>query len=838
MGYGSLDTAILSIRGTRQDLRQDAEKIAWTEKERVEMQNEIVLFPEPLPRGETSLSQHHPPIPLTPLVGREQEVTALCALLQRPEVRLVTLAGTGGVGKTRLALEIGTEVRDSFADGVYFVSLAPVRDPSLIISTITQTLALKELPNQSLLELLKAFLRYKSLLLLLDNFEQIIGAAPLLNDLLETCPSLKILVTSRSVLHLRGEYEFLVPPLALPDLTVLPTSEVLAQYSAVALFLQRVHTILPAFQMLPCNARSIAEVCVHLDGLPLALELAATRMKLFTPQALLVRLGHLLPLLTSGARDAPERQQTLRQTIAWSYHLLTAAEQRLFQWLSVFVRGCTLEAIEALYETAEEPGGQLVETVTSLLDQSLLQVQRQEGTEPRFLMLETIREYALECLEGSGEAETMCQRHATYYLTLAEEAEPHLSSVEQATWLRRLEDEHDNICAALHWFLAAQKREEALRVSGALWIFWAMSHLSEGQRWFEQVLAVSSDTFSEREARARIKALHGAGVMAYYEGNYARVAELCEATLKIARAVGDKSAIALVLNGLGELALATEDHTKLHAVSQESVPLLREIGDPWRLAEGLFLSAYGFYFQGDLLQAHALAEESLTLCREVGEPFSTVRVLDALGYFAYTQGDLVTAYQRYKEGLLIAKAVGRKPFMASCLIALGVVAMAQDQQVWAAQLWGAADEIAPSTDPSAAHWYTQMMRTRLGYDRLVARVHTQLGKEAFAVAWNEGQAMTQEQLLEAPALISSSRQPSTEPSQAPPVQHAASLVKLTQREREVLHLLAQGLTSAQIAEQLVIGLVTVNSHVRSIYSKLGVSSRSAATRYAMEHHLL
>lgn len=801
------------------------------------MLGETILFPEPLPRAEMGLSQHHLPISPTPLVGREQEVIALCALLQRPQVRLVTLAGTGGVGKTRLALEVGAEVRGSFADGVYFVSLAPVRDPNLVISAITQALALKELPNPSLLELLKAFLHHKSVLLLLDNFEQIIEAAPLLSDLLATCSSLKILVTSRSVLHVRGEYEVLVPPLALPDLTALPASEVLAQYSAVALFLQRVHAILPAFQVTTGNARSIAEVCVHLDGLPLALELAATRMKLFTPQTLLARLGHLLPLLTSGTRDAPERQQTLHETIAWSYHLLTSEEQHLFRYLSVFVGGCTLETIETLWGARHQERA-VVDVVTALLSQNLVQAIRQGEEEPRFTMLEMIREYGQECLERCGELEAIQRAHAEYYLALAEVAGVKLISIEQTHWVKWLEREHDNFRAALRWFLNTHQREEASRLSGALWHFWALRHLSEGQHWFEQVLAASRDNLRDRETRAKIKALHGAGVLAYYAGNYARVAELGEAILKIARVLGDKPGIALALNMLGEVALVTGDHSKLQAVSQESVPLLQEIGDPWRLAQGLFLSAYGSYFQGNLLQAQALAEKSLTLCREVGEPFTTVRVLDALGYFAYTQGDLVTAYQRYKEGLLIAKEVERKWFMASCLIALGAIAISQDRAVWATQLWGAADEIAPSTDPSAAHWYTQMMRTRLGYNRLVARVRTQLGEDAFTEAWNQGRAMTLEQLLDAQAMASFSRQLATEPSPPLPVQPATSPVTLTQREREVLRLLAEGLTSAQIAKRLVIGLVTVNSHVRSIYSKLGVNSRSAATRYALEHHLL
>jgi predicted ATPase/DNA-binding CsgD family transcriptional regulator len=835
MGYGSLDTATLSLRGTRQGWQQDAEKIAWTERESVEMQSEIVLFPEPPPDGEPRLPKHNLPIPLTPLVGREREVKALCALLQQPEVRLVTLAGTGGVGKTRLVLEVGTEVRSVFADGVYFVSLAPVRDPSLVTSTITQALALKEAPNHSLLELLKAFLHHKSVLLLLDNFEQILEAAPLLSDLLTACPSLKILVTSRSVLHVRGEYEFLVPPLELPDLTVLPTSEALVQYAAVALFLQRVHAIFPAFQMTTDNARFIAEICVHLDGLPLALELAAVRIKLLSPQALLVRLNRRLSILMRGSRDAPERQQTLRETIAWSYHLLTSQEQHLFQQLSVFVGSSTLEAIEALCAPAEKSDAPFVDIVTSLLDQSLLQVQRQEGAAPRFLMLETIREYALECLESSGKAETMRQRHATYYLALAQEAEPRLLSAEQAIWMQRLEHEHDNIRAALQWFLAVQKREEALRMSAALCLFWSLSHLEEGQRRYEQVLASSADDITKE----RIDTLNMAATLIHFRCNYALATELLERSLKLAHVLNYQRGRAIALHLKGQIALEMGEYAAVHAPIAEAIGLLRELREGFWLALGLYTQAQEFYFRGDHAQARARGEEALALMREVGEPYTRVLCLNALGSCAYAQGDLVMAYQRYEETLQTAKALEREPLIASSLVGLGAIAAAQGQAIQAARLWGAADSTMLTPDLGIYNWYADTVRTQVGYDQLVARARTQLGKAAFTEAWNQGRAMTLEQLLDGQATVSYSLQPATEPSPPPPVQPATSSpVTLTQREREVLHLLAKGLTSAQIAKRLVIGLVTVNSHVRSIYSKLGVSSRSAATRYAMEHHLL
>jgi len=803
------------------------------------MQSEIVLFPEPLPRGETSLSQHNLPIPLTPLVGRKQEVTALCALLQQPKVRLVTLAGTGGVGKTRLALGVGIEVRNFFADGVYFVSLAPVRDPSLVTSTITQALALKELPNQSLLELLKAFLHQKSVLLLLDNFEQILEAAPLLSDLLVACPFLKILVTSRSVLHLRGEHEFLVLPLALPDHTALPTSEALTQYAAIVLFLQRVHAILPAFQMTTSNAQSIAGICAYLDGLPLALELAAVHMKLFSPQALLARLWHPLPLLTNGARDAPERQQTLRQTIAWSYDLLTSEEQHLFRHLSVFVGGCTLETIETLW-SARIQGRAVVNMVTTLLDQNLVQVIRREEEEPRIVMLETIREYGQECLEDNGEMSSIQRMHAQYYLAFAEEAEGKLISVEQTQWVKRLEREHDNFRAALRWFHDTYDAESAFRMMGALWIFWLLDHVSEGYQWITQALSLHQEHTIAAAAWAKAKALYTASLLAHYRGDTLQQLAYGKAHLELMRAGGDARGLGIALNFLGHLALEAGDAVTLTVLTQESLPLLRGQSDQWRLAEALYLSAYSCHWLGDHVQARSLAEESLTLCQQIGEPHMTMRALHALTCIG---GDYVAISIVYREICRRAIELGNTTTVVTCLLGIGATLAARGQFVPAIRLWGKAKVLYDSvnrtiSDLGADAWVALALRIHLDYDQIVVTVRTQLDEQSFTATWNEGQAMTLEQLLDVQATVSLSRQPSTEPSHSQSVQLGASPVNLTQREREVLRLLAQGLTSAQIAEQLVIGLVTVNSHVRSIYSKLGVSSRSAATRYAMEHHLL
>jgi len=780
------------------------------------------------------------PTQVTPLIGREQDVLAVCALLRRPQVRCVTLTGTGGIGKTRLALQVGTELFSTFVDGVHFVSLAPIRNPSLVISTIAQALALKEAPNQTLLEQLKAFLYYKSLLLILDNFEQILEAAPLLGDLLAACPHLKILVTSRSVLHLRGEHQFLVHPLELPDLSALPSGEALAQYPAVALFLQRVQALSPEFQMTATNARAIAETCVRLDGLPLSLELAASRLKLFSPQALLKRLGKRLSVLTTGAQDAPERQQTLRQTIAWSYELLTEQEQRLFRSLCIFAGGCTLPVIEAVFGPTEKPGTSLMDTLISLLDQSLLQVQRLEGAEPRFVMLETIREYGQECLERCGELETMQRVHAQYYLALAEEAEIKLISSTQTQWMKQLEQEHDNLRAALRWFHDMHDAESAFRLIGAIWIFWLLDHVSEGYQWIIQALALYQEHTVVVSAWAKAKALYTASLLAHYRGDTVQQLAYGKAHLELTRAEGDARGIGIALNFLGHLALEAGDYATLTTLTQESLPLLRGQWDQWRLAEALYLSAYSYHWLGDLGQARTLAEESLSLFRQIGEPHLTMRALHALTCIG---GDIAVISSAYKEICQRAIKSENITTIVTCLLGIGGTLAVQGQFVPAVRLWGKAKVLYDSVNRTISEleayaWLALALRIHLDHDQLAMTVRTQLDEQSFTTAWNEGQAMTLEQLLDSPTTDVLPQQSPAMPITPLSMQAISPPVKLTPREHDVLRLVVQGLTNTQIAEQLVITKRTVNWYLTSIYSKLGVSSRLAAAQYARAHHLL
>jgi predicted ATPase/class 3 adenylate cyclase len=502
------------------------------------------------------------PIEPTPFIGRAREVAALARLLARAEVRLVTLTGPGGVGKTRLALQVAAEVSDGYADGVFVVPLAPVTDPEQVLEAIAQVLAIPDVSAPSLLGQVQRALKAKHLLLVLDNFEQVAAAALMVAELLAACPALKILVTSRVALHVRAEHEFAVPPLALPDLKRPPDLVTLSQYEAVALFIERAQAVKADFQVTNATALAVAQICARLDGLPLAIELAAARAKYYAPPMLLARLEQGLSVLSGGARDLPARQQTLRAAMAWSYQLLAPQEQLLFRRLSVFVDGWDWQAAEQVSRAAGGLSGDILEGLESLVDKSLLRQEGQGEEEPRWLMLQTLREFGLEVLAGAGETEVTRQAHAAYYLRLAEEAAPHLRGSEQARWLALLEQEHENLRAALSFLLEQAQRqagtpqgqepaERALRLCAALHLFWEMRGYNlEGQAYLEQALAVRSGM----RAAVQAQVLLDAAAMAVSVDDFERAETLGGEGLSLYRELGDHVGLANCLSMLGSVA--------------------------------------------------------------------------------------------------------------------------------------------------------------------------------------------------------------------------------------------------------------------------------------------
>jgi predicted ATPase/class 3 adenylate cyclase/DNA-binding CsgD family transcriptional regulator len=625
-------------------------------------------------------SANNLPVPSTVLIGREREVATVVHRLRREDIRLLTLTGPGGIGKTRLGLQAAAELSELFTEGVYFVNLAPIRDPEFVVPTIAQTLDVKETADQPLLDHLSAFLREKRLLLMLDNFEQVINAAGQVVALLAACPKLKMVVTSRMTLHVQAEHEYAVPPLAVPDPKHLPNLAALSQYEAVALFIARAQAVKPDSQVTNANASAIAEICVRLEGLPLAIELAAARIKLLPPQALLGRLVQRLTVLTGGARDVPARQQTLRNTIAWSYNLLDATEQRLFRWLSVFVGGCTLEAVEAVcaFLDISTEAVWVLEGVASLIDKSLLQQKEQEDGEPRFVMLETLREYGLEALAASGEMESTRQAHATYYLRFSEEAEPELHGPQQVMWLERLEQEHDNLRAALGWLLEQgetnqSRREMALRLAGALWRFWAVRcHYSEGRTFLKQALAGSQQI----RAEVRAKALIAAGEFALEQGDYAQAEVLLEEALALFRQIGDRQGSAHTLWVLGKVASNIGDFTAGRTLLEEALTHAREVDDKEYIAWSLLSLALIESNQGEYGRARSLLEEALMIQRGLGNKKGIVSSLLNLAEVLFvSQSDRATAGSLLEEGLRLSKELGDKEALAISLKLLGQVAL-------------------------------------------------------------------------------------------------------------------------------------------------------------------
>jgi predicted ATPase/DNA-binding SARP family transcriptional activator len=679
------------------------------------------------------------PMAATPLIGREAEVTAVVEQLLRDEVRLLTVTGPGGTGKTRIALRAATDLQTHFAGGAYFVNLAPLTDPGLVAATIATVLGVKELPGKTVLDSIVSYLQGKQALLLLDNFEQVADAAPLIGHLVRSTSGVKALVTSRVALRLRGMHEYPVPPMALPDRRHLPALERLTAYEGIRLFVERAAALKPGFQLTEDNAAAVVEICHRLDGLPLAIELAAARIRVLPPQAMLVRLQSRLELVASKDRDVPTRQQTLRHTLDWSYNLLDAAERALFRRLAAFQGGRTLEAIQAVCALSDHEAD-LLDGIEALISASLLQQREGQGAEGRFWMLETIHEYAGEKLRESGEEVALRRRHARYFMAFAEQAAPHLKQEDQVRWLEQVEAENDNLRAAFHWAREcgeagdSEAAETGLRLAIALERFWQVRvYLREG---LEQTLSILA--LSRPGGAVRATALRVAASLADVRGEYPIAHSLLEESLQIWRALGDTRNLIDTLHSLGIALYNHGDYMQARAIYEESLGLDQAAGDRKTALHHLGLIVYEL---GDFAHAGALWEEALALERALGDTRRVALMLADLGLVAYEQGEYALALARHQESLTIRRVLGAKLGIAYSLEGLAMLYRAMNSPEKAARLWGASqalrDAIGTPVPP--------IERTR--YTRDQAIVRTQLGAEAFDRACAEGRAMASDEAV-------------------------------------------------------------------------------------------
>ena len=805
------------------------------------------------------------PMPLTSLIGRAGEVAAVTALLGSGEARLLTLIGPGGVGKTRLAVAIAHQLKDEFADGVSFVELASVRHPDQLADAVGRALGVRELAQRSVLDGLKAVLRDRHHLLILDNFEQLLGAAPVLTDLLVVCRRLAILVTSRAPLRVTGERLVPVAPLAVPasprgrplgtpshrpgEPPTWASVAELARSDAVALFVERARAVAPDFELSEANAAAVADSCRRLDGLPLAIELAAARTRVLPPAALLARLERRLPLLAGGPRDAPARLRTMQEAIAWSYDLLTPPEQALFRRLSVFVGGFTLVAAEAVASRGVEdaqraPGSREEETtnsstprlpdssttldlVAALVEQSLLTRTLGPGDEPRFGMLETVREFGSDRLTASGDESATRETHAAFFLDLAETATPLPG---ETGGLERLEAEAGNLRAALDWAIGQRNANRALRLVAALTPHWlGRGPYGEGRSWLERALALG-----EGPVGARVTAQIALTRLVFLQGDFPRAAALGEEVLTLARSTGDRRSIAHALLALGEAVDRQGDLDRAARCHEEALALFRDLGDRRGIAETLEHLGVVAWLRGEIDRFAALADEALPLWRDVGDQGGVISSLDRLSLAARLRGDLRRQAALAREIVSLTIEQGDPHVTASTLWTVASIAGERADWVLSARLFGAEEALRQAIgfvlDPAFADDHV----------RMVGDVRAALGPAPFGSAWAAGRALSPaEALAEALAALDHLAAGS-----GPPAAAAASAVPpltahgLTQREAEVLRLLVEGRSDKEIAEELSITRPTASKHVAAILGKLGVGSRAAAAAIAVRAGLV
>jgi predicted ATPase/serine/threonine protein kinase len=664
------------------DVLADLRALQWRLELRAASQDQSMALGDFSSRPPTEGRSVKLPVELTSFVGREAEIVVVSKLLLG-DTRLVTLTGTGGVGKTRLCLHVAAHVADQFPDGAHFVPLASISDSELVASATAQALGVTETADYPLTARLKAYLSEKQALLMFDNFEQVTAAAPLITELLTACPRLKVLVTSRALLRVRGECEFQVPPLELPDLTHQPSIEALSKCPAVHLFLERARAAHPRFVLTEEDASAVAEICLRLDGLPLAIELAAPRIKILPPQALLARLGSRLDLLTRGSSDLPARQQTMRSTIAWSYDLLDEGEKRLFRYLSVFVGGFPLEAAESV--CGEQPErSSVLDRLSSLLENSLLRKKNED--DPRFVMLETIREFASERLAKSRKVESLRRAHALFFLDLVERTEPHLKGIDQGAWLERLEVERGNVRTALSWAKETSDVEMGMRMAGGHGRFWwARGHLSEGRMWLEQFLVAQQD--APVLASVRAKGLYEAGVLAHMQGDYDHARARLEESRALYQELKYKQGVASSLNILGLLAHDQSDNGRAITLLEEGLALNRELGDEQGISFSLGQLGIVAQEQGDYERAMILQEESAAIRARLGDEVGSAAALNNLGLIALDNCDYKRAAKLFDQSLTLSRKGGYKVGVAASLNNLGELSQHEGDYGKAAELF-------------------------------------------------------------------------------------------------------------------------------------------------------